>query len=168
MSPVLVVVADGAKARFFTLEPAGIIEYPSAPSLVENEVLLNPDRDLSDRQLWSSPQSQAGHFQEGKGPAHSYDDRRQKHELEFERRFAQEITDRVLNQIQLHQIRQLILSAEPRILGLLRETLTPELPKTLSMSELDKNLCHLTPHELYEYLDNRNYFSLSEQAPSIS
>jgi protein required for attachment to host cells len=168
MSPVLVVVTDGAKARFFTLKTAEIPEYESSPYLLEDEVLLNPDQSLSGQQLWSGPQSQAGHYQEGKGSAHSYDDRRQKHEIEFERRFAQEIANQILKRTQLHQSQQLILIAEPRLLGLLREVLIPTLPKTLMLSELDKNLCHLTHQELHEYLANKDLLTFPKKAPSLS
>jgi protein required for attachment to host cells len=156
MSPVLVVVTDGAKAHFFTLKMAEIPEYESSPYLLEDEVLVNSDRDLSGQQLWSGPESQAGHYQEGNGPAHSYDDHRQDHEMEFERRFAQEIAAEILNRNQAHQAQQLILIAEHRLLGLLREVLIPDLPKTLKLSELDKNLCHLTAQDLQEYLANKD------------
>jgi protein required for attachment to host cells len=168
MRPVLVVVADGAKARFFSLETAEIPEYESSPYLIEDEVLVNPDQDLSGQELWSGPQSQAGHHQEGKGPAHSYDDRRQKHEMEFERRFAQEIAAEILKRPQTVQAQKLCLIAEPRLLGLLREVLIPALPKTWVLYELDKNLCHLNPQELQEYLANKDLLPSLKKAPSLS
>jgi protein required for attachment to host cells len=168
MSPVLIVVADGTKARFFTLETAEIPEYESSPYLLEDEVLVNPTQDLSGQQLWSGPKSQAGHYQEGKGSAHSYDDRRQTHEIEFERRFAQEIAGQILSRTQSHPAQQLFLIAEPRLLGLLRKVLVPSLPKTWVLSELDKNLCHLTPQELHQYLVDSDRLPLPKRAPSLS
>jgi protein required for attachment to host cells len=168
MSPVLVVVADGTKARFFTLETAERPEYQSSPYLLEDEVRVNPAQDLSGQQLWSGPKSQAGHYQEGKGSAHSYDDRRQNHEIEFERRFAQEIAAQILNRTQAHLVQQLFLIAEPRLLGLLRKVLVPSLPKTLVLSELDKNLCHLTPQELHQYLADSDRLPFPKRAPSLS
>lgn len=148
----MVVVADGAKARFFTVQTAETSKNKSSPALIENEVLVNPDQDLPGQELFSGPQSQAGHHQQGKGPAYSYDDHRQQHALEYERRFAQEITEQILTRTRIYQIQELILIAEPRILGLLREVLTPSLPKTLVLNELNKNLCHLNHQELHEYL----------------
>jgi protein required for attachment to host cells len=156
MNPVLVVVADGAKARFFTLEEKEFARGEFRPHLVETEGLVNPEQKLPGQQLWSGTESQAGHFQEGKSQAHSYDDRRRDHEVEFERRFAQSITEQILSQTQTHQLHHLLLIAEPRLLGLLREVLKPALPKTLKLRELDKNLCHLKPQELHEYLANRH------------
>jgi protein required for attachment to host cells len=156
MNPVLVVVADGAKARFFSLGVRERADGELSPYLLEDETLVNPEQTQQGQQLWSGPESQAGHYQEGKGRAHSYDDRRRDHEVEFERRFAQAIAEQILGQIQTHQLQSLLLIAEPRILGLLREVLIPTLPKTLKLSELDKNLCHLTPQELHEYLAERD------------
>lgn len=153
MSPVLVVVADGAKARFFTLEVKELAGGKVGPYLLEDETLVNPDQTQAGQQLWSGPESQAGHFQEGKSQAHSYDDRRRDHQVEFERRFAQAITAQIQGQVQ--SLQRLLLIAEPRILGLLREVLMPTLPKALQVSELDKNLCHLTAQELHEYLAKR-------------
>ncbi|MBI4785308.1 MAG: host attachment protein [Oscillatoriophycideae cyanobacterium NC_groundwater_1537_Pr4_S-0.65um_50_18] len=153
MNPVLVVVADGEKANFLTLKEKDV-EGEFHPYLVEDKTLLNPEQKLSGQQLWAGAASQAGHFQEGKSQAHSYDDRRQDHEVEFERRFAHLISEQILSQT--HQLHHLLLIAEPRLLGLLREALIPALPKTLKLRELDKNLCHLKPQELYEYLADRH------------
>lgn len=153
MNSVLVVVADGAKVRFFTLKEKEV-EDESRPHLIEDKALLNPEQKLPGQQLWSGAESQAGHFQEGKSQAHSYDDRRRDHEVEFERRFAHLISEQILSQT--HQLHHLLLIAEPRLLGLLREALIPALPKTLQLHELDKNLCHLKPQELYEYLADKH------------
>lgn len=155
MSSVLVVVADGAKVRFFTLETKEGARGEPCSYLLETKTLVNPDQQQKGQQLWSGPESQAGHFQEGKSQAHSYDDRRRDHEVEFERRFAQLITEQLLSYTQTAELRRLFLIAEPKLLGLLREVLLPTLPKSLTVSELDKNLCHLTPQELYEYLANK-------------
>lgn len=161
MSPVLVVVADGAKARFFTLEVKDLAGGKPGPYLLENETLVNPEQQQTGQQLWSGAESQAGHFQAGKSQPHSYDDRRRNHEVEFERRFAQLITEQIQSQISTHHLQRLFLIAEPRILGLLRETLVPGLPKTLELNELDKNLCRLQPQELYEYLASRRILTRS-------
>jgi protein required for attachment to host cells len=156
MNPILVVVADGAKARFFALEEKEFAGGGFRPHLIENEALVNPEQRLPGQQLWSGTESQAGHFQEGKSQAHSYDDRRRDHEIEFERRFAQSITEQILSQTQTRQLRNLLLIAEPQFLGVLREVLIPALPKTLKLRELDKNLSHLKPQELHQYLANRH------------
>lgn len=156
MNPVLVVVADGAKVRFFNLSEKNI-RGELCPYLIEDEALLNPEQKLPGQQLWSGAESQAGRSQAGKSQAHSYDDRRRDHEVEFERRFARLISKQILSQA--HQVHHLLLIAEPRLLGLLREALGPSLPRTLKLRELDKNLCHLKPEELYEYLADRHFLA---------
>jgi protein required for attachment to host cells len=156
MSPVLVVVADGAKARLFTLALKEAADGELHPCLLEHEALVNPAQQQPGQQLWSGPESQAGRFQRGKSQAHRYDDHRRDHELEYERRFVQAISKPILNRTQTHELHHLLLIAEPQILGLLREVLRPALPKTLKLSELAKNLCHLKPQELQEYLTQRH------------
>ncbi len=147
MQTFLIVVADGTKARFFTLESSSTPEYESSPYLVERESLSNPLQELTGQELWSAPQAQVGHH-DSKGSAQSYDDHRRKHEIEYERRFAVKIIDTIQEHFQSHHLDKLILVAEHRLLGLLRDML----PKIQNIVELDKNLSHMNPKELHEYL----------------
>jgi protein required for attachment to host cells len=156
MSSVLVVVADGAKARYFTSEVKELAQGEIGSYLHEDESLINPDQLEEGKELWSGPESQAGHYQQGKSKAHSYDDHRKDHEHEYERRFARSITEQILIRAHNHQLQRLLVIAEPRLLGLLREVLVPKLPKTLELTEIDKDLCHLRPQELHEYLTQRD------------
>jgi protein required for attachment to host cells len=75
--------------------------------------------------------------------------------LEFERRFAQSITNRIVDLIQTVQPQQLILVAEPQALGVIRELIPSNLPKTLAIKQLPKDLCQLKPHELHDYLSDK-------------
>jgi protein required for attachment to host cells len=154
MSQYLVAVIDGTRARFMTLEPAELPEYESGPNLVEHEGLANSTKELQGRELWAS--AKTGRNRGTSGQAHSYDDHRENHVVEFERRFAQEIASQIGALIQTHQVQHLVLIAEPQILGLMREAIAPTLPKHLKTSELAKDLCHLKPHELHEYLANKD------------
>jgi protein required for attachment to host cells len=155
MNSVLVIVTDGARARFFTLEYRETPTGEERAYLLEREDLLNPERGLSGRELWSEAESQAGHYREGKGPAHSYDDRRRDHEVEWERHFARSIAERTLQQIRISPVRSLLLASEPRFLGVLREVFVTALPENLPVVEWDKDLCHLKPLELQAYLTER-------------
>lgn len=147
MSQYLVTAINGATARFFTLEPA---ESESELKLVEHEGMVSPEKGLQGEELWASTKS--GRNRGKGGQAHSYDDHRQNHRLEFERRFAQAIATKLLSLVQQHEIQKLVLIAEPQILGLMRDAFIPVLPKQLKVSELVRDLCHLKPHELHEYL----------------
>lgn len=150
MSQYLVTAMNGATARFFTLESSLSPEYDSDLKLVEHEGIISPERGLSGEALWSNTKS--GRNRGASGQAHSYDDHRQSHRVEFERRFAQSIATQLLNLAQTHQAQQLILIAEPQILGLIREVCIPLLPRQLKVNELARDLCHLKPQELHKYL----------------
>jgi protein required for attachment to host cells len=153
MSRFLVTAINSAKARFFTLEPAAHPEFESSPKLVEHHSIVCPEQELQGDELWAN--TKTGRNRGAGGQAHSYDDHRQNHLIEFERRFAQSIATQLLNLAQTHQAQQLVLVAEPQILGLLREAIVPVLPKHLKMVELARDLCHLKPHELHEYLADK-------------
>jgi protein required for attachment to host cells len=150
MNQFLLAVIDGTKARFLTLEPADLSEPKSRPHFIEQKCLLNPDQELQGQELWAS--AKTGRNRGIAGQAHSYDDGRDHHRVEFERRFAQMITTQILHLIEAHQAQQLLLIAEPKILGLVRDVLVPVLPKKVTINELAKSLCQLNPHELFEYL----------------
>ena len=153
MNRFLLAVIDGTKARFLTLEPADLAEPKSRPHLMEQNCLLNPAKELQGQELWAS--AKAGCNRGIAGRAHSYNERRKNHMIEFERRFSQTVTTQILHLIEAHQAQQLLLIVEPQFLGLIRDILVPVLPKTITINELAKNLCHLKPHELHEYLASK-------------
>jgi protein required for attachment to host cells len=153
MNRYLVAVIDGTKARFLTLKPSELPGYEPGPSLMEHEALLSANSELQGQDLWTS--SKTGRNRGVAGQAHSYDDHRDNHLIEFERRFTQSITNKIVNLLQTHQIQQLLMIAEPQILGLMREAITPVLPKNIKIHELAKELCQLKPHELHEYLASK-------------
>ncbi len=154
MSQHLVAVIDGTRARFLTLEPVEFPEYQSGPNLIECEGISNSTNDRQDQELWA--ESKTGRNRGAGGQAHSYDDHRDNHRVEFERRFAQEIANCTQHLLQVHQVQNLLLVAEPQILGLMREVLIPTIGRSIQTSELSKDLCHLKPHELHEYLARKD------------
>ncbi|OUL22624.1 host attachment protein [Nostoc sp. T09] len=153
MNRYLVAVIDGTKARFLTLKPSELSGYESGPNLIEHEALLSSNSELQGQELWTS--TKTGRNRGVAGQAHSYDDGRDNQMIQFERRFTQSIAAKIVNFIQAHQIQQLLMIAEPRILGLIREALTPILPRNIKTHELAKELCHLKPSELHEYLASK-------------
>lgn len=153
MNQAVVAVIDGTRARFFTLEPAEFPEYESGPNLVERDCLTNATKEMQGRELWAN--TKTGRNRGQSGQAHGYDDHRQNHVSEFERNFAKEIAGKVLDLVQANHAQQVVLVAEPQILGLLREALSTQLPKQLKVTELAKDLCKLKPLELHEYLADK-------------
>jgi protein required for attachment to host cells len=54
--------------------------------------------------------------------------------------------------VQDRHLQSVLLVAAPQTLGLMRQALEPVLPKTVKLTDVSKDLCHLTAHEIQEYL----------------
>ena len=80
---------DGTRARFFTLSPMEFDAYEARPDLIEHDTLHNAEKEMPGQDLWAKPKTERN--QGRSGQAHSYDDHRSNHLVEFERRFAQAI-----------------------------------------------------------------------------
>ncbi len=154
MSQFLVATINGAVARYFTLESATLPKYDSDDfRLIEHESMVSSEAELPGKALWANVKP-GGNRSVG-GRAHRYDDHRQSHKIEFERRFAKSIATKLVDLAQAKQVRQLIIIAAPQILGMMREVFTPLCPSRLKMHELARDLCHLKPHELHDYLADK-------------
>lgn len=150
MGKFAVAVIDGSQARFFILDSTASSEYESGPNLIELEGLADSTKELHGQELWAN--TKTGRNRGTSGQAHGYDDHRQQHEIEFEKRFANKISSAMLNLVQTHQAKQLVLVAEPQILGIMREAMTDSLFKTLKIHEIAKDICHLKLNQIHEYL----------------
>ena len=150
MGKFAVAVINGTQARFFSLDSAATSEYESSPNLIEHEGLADHTKELLGQELWAN--TKTGRNRGTSGQAHSYDDHRQKHEIEFEKRFANEISSQMIDIIQTNQARNLILVAEPQILGLMREAMTDNLFKNLNIKEVAKDLCNFKVTQIHDYL----------------
>jgi protein required for attachment to host cells len=153
MNKYLVAVIDGARARFLTLEPLDFPEHQSGPDLIEQDNLSNETGDKADQELWANVKT--GRNRGSGGRAHSYDDHRQNHRVEFEKRFTQDIANKIAQLIQEHEPQELVLVAEPQILGIMRDTLNAGGLRGVRCSELAKDLCHLKAHDLHENLASK-------------
>ncbi|RMD70735.1 MAG: host attachment protein [Gammaproteobacteria bacterium] len=151
MSEYCVVVADGAKARFLTLEPAQVPEVESSPRLVERGDLVNPEKELPDRELYSDPKAGRNRSPLG-GPAHGYDDHRAHHNDEYERRFAKQVASRAVQCAQEHNTRYVVIAAQPRMLGFLRKEIDILLKNGMEVREVAKDVTWQTPTKIHEIL----------------
>ena len=154
MNQYLVAVVNGTKARFLTLSSAEFNEYEPGPNLIEHEALVSAENEMQGQELWAN--TKTGRNRGTSGQAHSYDDHRNKHMFEFERRFAQTIVQRIIDLSQAHQTKHLILVAEPQILGILREAKTAGLSKQLVVTEVAKDLFRMGIKDLHDYLAKRS------------
>ncbi|GAB4367471.1 MAG: host attachment protein [Elainellaceae cyanobacterium] len=150
MSKMLVAVVDSTKARFLALEPVEFPEERRGSHLVELNSLTNPFNEAQGQDLWSS--TKTGRNLGAGAQAHSYDDHRESHMVEFERRFAKAIATHIVNLVHKNTIQQLILVAEPQILRFIREAIAASALPHLQINESTKNLCNLKPPELQRYL----------------
>ncbi len=155
MRKYLVVAADGSRARIFDLVPAEFPELESSPNLVEIEDLINPEMEEKGRDIWSEEKSGRGKAPGG-GPAHGYDDHRERHLDAISQRFAREVAGHITRQLSERGSETLVLAAEHRFLGHLREALQGALGGGLDVVEVDLNISKLGPIELHEHLARQN------------
>ncbi len=153
MTRFLVAVVNGARARFLTLEPLEEPTIESGPDLIERCELLNPAIEMAGQDLWANTKTGRNRSSGNKG--HNYDDHRDNHLVEFERRFAQAIVDQIDEIIAAHALNTLVLVAEPQILGLLRECLHNSNGRSVHSVDLAKDLCRMKPRQIHDYLSQK-------------
>lgn len=154
MNDTFIIVADAKRARFFAVE---LSDSPrSRLQLVERVTLANTDIEgvrkggagrvkterISNRQA---------------GDVHPIEGRRQQHRVELERRFGREITQQASKLSRAWNGGTIVLIAEPRMLGLIREHLRDALDPAIELKELAKNYAQLTAAELQKHLDLKRF-----------
>lgn len=146
-----IVVADGSRARFFTLEQPEIPELEGGPDLAEHRDLVNPEKEQRKRELFSNLKSGRNQAPAG-GPGHGYDDHRGRHTDEIERRFARRLSAEIAGFARDRRVGQLVLVADPRMLGFLRNELRSGLPSSVRVAELTRDLSSLTAPRIHARL----------------
>jgi protein required for attachment to host cells len=141
----LVVVADGGRARFFSVEPAA-----GELVLIEQEELANLIQCRGEDPEGRIRSGASSDWQGG--PVHPTSARRAQQEIGLDRRFAQQIESRVSERASDWTTGLILLVAEPRLLGLLRDALRSSLKPDVELKELAKDYAHLTPAELRHQL----------------
>lgn len=144
MEKTWVVVADSSHARIFRAEGFG-------RRLIEVETLAHPEGRLHETQLTSDI------------PGRTFDSHGQgRHAMEEETspkrheaiQFAKRISGALESARNTGNFDALVLVAEPRFLGLLRDNLTRETNKLVELA-IDKNLVRQTPEAIRERLPTR-------------
>ncbi len=146
-----IVVADGSRARFFTLEQPGIPELEGGPDLTEQRDLVNPEKEQRSRDIFSNLKS-GRHQGPAGGPGHDYDDHRGRHVDEIERRFARRLSAEISDFARERRVEQLVLVADPRMLGFLRNALGSRLQSGMQIAELTRDLSSLTAPRIHARL----------------
>lgn len=144
-----VIAADGGRARLFVVV-ADDGEQPGL-SLVEREDLVNPEYRAHGADLPGRTRGERVSNRQA-GDVHPVDARRDQHRLEIERRFAREIAQHAGTLTQSWTSGSVVLVADPRMLGLLREPLRKALRQDIDLKELAKDYSHFTASELRDHL----------------
>ena len=147
MKNYFVLVVNGSRARFFTLQPADNSELESGPNLVqlgnsENEVAAQPGRAVFTDEQHRNRAPMGG--------AHGYDDHRDKHDEEFRKRFVDRVMKLARGHLDAADI--LVVAANPRMLGHLRTALKALPTNGTELREYPHDVSKLSPRKIHEHL----------------
>lgn len=148
MSKYCVVVADGARARLFSLDEPGDGEAGS--DLVEFTDLANSEVKVAGMEIYSNSKSGRNAAPSG-GGIHGYDDHRDGHMEESERRFAKQIAAAAANAVMQQRPGCLVVAADPHMMGHLRKAMNSSVGG-IKVMEVTKDLTKLGTQELQEHL----------------
>jgi protein required for attachment to host cells len=143
MVDLCIVVADGSRARLFTATRG---EDAEATKLQELEDLVEPERGMADREIYSDKSGQ-------NRPGSGFEDHRKGHREEVERRFAKRIVAAVAQLLHQQSPGSLVVVADPRLLGLLRGPLDASLPRDVPRTEIAADLTWQPLHALRKTLE---------------
>jgi protein required for attachment to host cells len=145
-----VVVCAGGNARLFTLEPAEFPELESGPNLVARGEVSSDVVGEHGAALWSDLKT--GRNRSQAGSAHGYDDHRERHADEYDRRFAQQVAERTRRLVDVGHIRQVVLVAHGNCLNHLRNAFSAQFRNGTQVAEVTKDLGKLKPMEIHAHL----------------
>ena len=86
------------------------------------------------------------------GPVHPAGEKREQHRVEVGRRFGARVAERAAALVNGWSSGAIVLVAEPRLLGLMREVLRNAVKSEIALKELARNYTHLSATELHEHL----------------
>ena len=152
MNRTCIIVADIKLARFYGIEA---VESPRVKmKLVERTSLSSSSSDLKalGTSVSGRPHTETN-TNRGSGPVHPMGAQRDRHRVELERRFGHEIASQAAEVTKAWNKGTIVLVAEPRLLGLMREPLRKALHQGIELKELAKDYAQLTASELRDQLD---------------
>jgi len=146
MTDQLIAVVDGARARFFATGGRKTPRGEEKKKLDEIETLINPAHRVKDADMFSDLRPGSRRASVG-GAAHGFDDKRDAHAEEFDRKFAQLVLEKLAHLVADNHAKAVILAAGPRMLGHLRDQRV-SMPDGVVVGEFPKQLTDLSAHEL--------------------
>ena len=153
MSKYIIVVADAQRARFFTLKDSLTPEVESSPRLIEEQDLLNAEGANKGTKSRGTPAS--GRNQSGSGGSSAFDDHRGKHAQDELRKFSGVIVKESLKQARKSGAHTMVLAAEGKTLGVIRNALAAIKTNGLTIHECDLELTGETTAKIQALLAKR-------------
>ncbi len=155
-----VVVADGARARFFTLQPTATAGADGGMALQERSDLCQSDP----RRTTLAAANVADHSRAAAGGTGRDDDASAANRRrEWDRRFAGEVIDKCAEFCRDWQVKRVVIVADPRTLGLLRHK--AHRLAGLDVRELGRDLSHADAPTLRAHLVTAGL--LTESPPPV-
>jgi protein required for attachment to host cells len=161
MNDYWVIVADGARARIMALEQRAGVPSRAAVRLVESARLSNPQHTVAGRRTLRKIKS-GRDVGRGRMAPHGYTDKREPHEAAVLRSFASRIAQQAI--ALSGRDSSMVLAADPRMLGLLRNALKPAAGAGVTVRELAHDYTWCTAPQLRKHL--RENGLLPEVAPA--
>jgi protein required for attachment to host cells len=154
MKRIAVLSVDHIKANFFMLRAAERPAEQWSPILEPKKKMINQhwmnqrSETLSGGTRFSYHVGLSGMAQ----TMHGYDDHLARHQREICRKFTRELNEQIKRFISQHQAQELIIVADRKILGDLRQHMGPAVKLKIEVNEIAANLTNLSPVELHEHL----------------
>ncbi|MCF3974675.1 baeRF12 domain-containing protein [Paracoccus salsus] len=148
-----IVVADGEK--FLLLRNEGDAQHPILRAMAKEEDPNPPARELASDRPGRMPDQGGTRGQAGGGIAHGGGPRSAMEETDrhrvAEHRFAEELAEQLVEWAGKGRFKRLIVVADPRTLGVLRDAYGDKLEPVL-VAEIDKDLTNLTLPDMAKLL----------------
>lgn len=159
------VVVDAARARLFSWKSSDDVALDGYPRLVEVDDLTNPEGRLQDREVYSNEitNNRTTYGTGGAGPSHAFDDHRDAHRGETQRRFVRDIARRLNEHVTRDKPSRVILVSETQVLHDLRQEVEAALPRDIQVVELAENLTKESATHLQQILAKKGL--LPQQPP---
>ena len=162
MSDYLIVVANRALARFFTLEPVEFPELESGPRMCQYEEMANPE--IADSQeLYTDSKTGRGAAPQG-GAVHGYEDNRDQHMDEARRRFALRVLERIYKLARSEKARTIILASSTRMRQFLYPDLEHLVREDFRIIKVPKNMINFTANKIHAYLAEEGFVPAQKRA----
>lgn len=162
MSKYFIVTADGLKARFFQLTHVKDPMHETGPNLERIHEIKNSEQELTSGRVFENVRAGRTHIGSPSSQG-GYEDHREDHIREFEQRFAKRIAGEGVNLAKAQNARVIILAANPRMLGFLRQEIN-EKHLNMEIKELPKNLASMPPREVHSILSKKGLLPTRKKA----